>query len=199
MKNNPGVPFLSRPGGKKKMLSSTCIGNKHERKVIPSVFHQRNFCTTNNCVWLSVAIAVYFANIEDGLFLLQPMKQDPEKYHNLYFWKEPGQKMMDSHNTLRKYLADSKLNWRLHRIKGVQTRELNNHILINSSEGLFVCLLCPTDCCCEHTVVIDVKKKEIYDCEENFVLELTQNNLNRCCGRNKTFLRFEMCYLIKKI
>ena len=136
MKNNPGVPFLSRPGGKKKMLSSTCIGNKHERKVIPSVFHQRNFCTTNNCVWLSVAIAVYFANIEDGLFLLQLMQPDPEKYHNLYFWKEPGQKMMDSHNTLRKYLADSKLNWRLHRIKGVQTRELNDHILINSLEGL---------------------------------------------------------------
>ena len=149
-----------------------------------------------HCVWLSVCIAIHFINEDHAAYLLSLMKGNEKNYHNLYLWKEPkcGSNSESTQRSCRFFLAHSNLPWRLEKIKRLQLPDHNNFILEESKQGIFICLLCPTDKIIEHTVTINVEKKEIYDCEEDGVMKLTRESLDRCCGKGKTFLRFENVY-----
>ena len=62
--------------------------------------------------------------------------------------------------------------------------------------GTYICFLKSHDNVTEHTVSINVDKKEIYDCEEKGVLPMTMQNLDRCCGGSKRVKNFHLCVML---
>ena len=43
-----------------------------------------------------------------------------------------------------------------------------------------------------HTVGLNLQKREIYDCMENYVMRLTRDNLSYCCGPDKEIKGIEV-------
>ena len=51
-----------------------------------------------------------------------------------------------------------------------------------------------------HVVAIDCNNKLILDCEETHKLELTNENLNRCCGFNSGGIKsIHLCFTIIEV
>ena len=196
IKTEPGKYFKIVVGGSRDR--SSIHGNYYD--VIPSHFRQSNYPDTKNCVWLAVCIAVYFADTDEGLHLLSYMRLNPDKFHNIPFWKQAGVPICDDDNmSLRAQLARTNLQWHITKIKDIRRKDYNDYIMTECKSGIYICLLCPMDNVIEHTVAIDCCKGLIYDCEEEGSLRLTQSNLDRCCGEGKTFKCFQLIYeLIKK-
>ena len=68
-----------------------------------------------------------------------------------------------------------------------ESNNLTDIILKERSEGLFVAVLKDDNDNMSHAVGIDVSKQVIYDCMEEKILELNNDNLCTCCGGNATF------------
>ena len=62
--------------------------------------------------------------------------------------------------------------------------------------GIYICFLKSHDNVTEHTIAISVDRNEIYDCEEKGVLNMTMENLHRCCGGSKRVKNFLLCVML---
>ena len=66
--------------------------------------------------------------------------------------------------------------------------------------GLFVVVLKPEETGeRSHAIGLNMWSKTIYDCMEIRDMAFTRLNLNRCCGPNKFFHRFELFCEIKPV
>ena len=81
--------------------------------------------------------------------------------------------------------------------KTVQTAGHTNtsrleYVLEQGCQGIFVALLENNAGFKTHTVGLNLQKREIYDCIENYVMRLTRENLGYCCGPNKQIKGIEV-------
>lgn len=164
-------------------------------KPIPDVFQQDQYPLTKNCVWLSVAIAIYFLDQSEGYRMLRFLEESPKKYHNLNIWKVKNKVRNNIGSSLKSYLQEIKAKWDLQRL-AMDRKKYLNYVLNECTSGIFVCFLKARDGHCEHTITINRERLEIYDCEEEGVLKLNMENLHRCCGGNKCLQSFHMCVLL---
>ena len=79
-----------------------------------------------------------------------------------------------------------------------ESNNLTDIILKERSEGLFVAVLKDDNGNMSHAVGIDVSKQVIYDCMEEKILELNNDNLCTCCGVNATFDHIAIAGELKK-
>ena len=157
---------------------------------IPSQYRQATYEKENGCVWLSACLLIHYVDDKLATAMIDHYAQDQESFEWLDVFHR--KKRSGKHNSnLCDQLRNLKNNqYDLLKIKLCNSNESNNLtdiILKERSEGLFVAVLMDDNGNMSHAVGIDVSKQVIYDCMEEKILELNNDNLCTCCGGNATF------------
>ena len=97
---------------------------------------------------------------------------------------------------LRSYLKEANSNFFLQRLN-IQRKGYLKYVMEECTTGIYICFLKSHDNVTEHCIGINVDKREIYDCEEEGVLDLSIKNINRCCGGSKEIKNFHLCVMLK--
>ena len=104
------------------------------------------------------------------------------------------------HETVQLILQNERLGYRLKKIKFPGQHCHMRFLFDNKTKGLYLCCLDPYMGSSTHVVGIDCDNKLILDCEETHKLELTNANLNRCCGFNSGGIKsIGLCFAIVQV
>jgi len=68
--------------------------------------------------------------------------------------------------------------------------DMTQYILYVKNEGIIVAMLQDKVGNGSHTIGINLEKKLIYDCQENFEMKFTLQNLSVCCRPGMIFDKF---------
>ena len=99
--------------------------------------------------------------------------------------------------TLQDFLQkDKRIPYQLKRVKK-DSKLFKDYVLNPITFGNFLCQLGTRTGQCTHVVGIDTTNNKIYDCLENYILDLNISNLNHCCGPYQNGLnKIKRCYQI---
>ena len=160
----------------------TWSSNVHEYK-FPRIGHifQRGKRGIDDhcCVWISACMLV---NLDDQTLAKTMMEFMCKKGINMGWLHLFAPKDHCDRRSLSIYLNKYHFGYQLKRAKTQNT--FVEHIMNAKSTGKYVCLLCDGNYSTTHEIGVDcdVYPKLIWDCCEDSALELSEANLDRCCG-----------------
>ena len=150
-------------------------------------YKQMSYSTENNCVWLSTAIIVSKMNKMDGDHMIQMFRKDKQKFE----WMRIKSKKKDKYDEMSSIICPPEsLQEKLQRDVGYVLKSIpkpnngcyKNKLLNDCHEGKYIVMLKLTDGQYSHVVGVDCDEKKIYDCMEDYGLELTSDNFDFCGG-----------------
>ena len=167
-----------------------CNDNTILAEKIPSEYQQENASVKNSCVWLATCLVVRSVDSNLASILLRQFKENPSKFEWIPIFNRKAKTHLTLYNLL---LWTSECNLTVTHIKVPKVytgMTQTNYILTVEKEGLIVAMLIDKNGGRSHTVGLNLKKQLIYDCQERFVLKLTNENLSLCCGPLMIFDKF---------
>ena len=183
--NSVGV----RAPSKTELTTGNIIDEKFQQQTYTS-----NYQCQNTCVWLSASMAINSVDKYEADKMIYVLNQHPKQFEwlNLFYSKDK--------NSLYQELVDVKSNYRVQKVNGVHRDEFLTYFENNCVGGLFVAVV-KSQYTGErsHAIGLNMWTKVIYDCMENRDMPFSRLNLNRCCGPNKFFHRFEYVCEIKQV
>ena len=160
--------------------------------------------TENNCVWLTAALLVRQFDEDDGNYMIDLFHKDKFSFE----WMEimpPKKKTWDKIGYKR---GTDTLLLKLQKDIGYNILKTPNHdpkhkcykgqLLDTNSTGKYIVRLSIVGGLDIHVVGIDCDNRLIWDCAEEYALELTYDNLNLCAGKDGEVLQYIIhCYQIE--
>ena len=141
----------------------------------------------NSCVWLAACLVVRSVDVDLATILLAKYTENPSKFEWLNFFNNRSKNC----NSLYKYFqwtTECKLVVCRVRIpKDILSMDMTQYILYVRNKGIIIAMLQDKVGNGSHTVGINLETQLIYDCQEQFVLQLNLANLSVCCGPNMIF------------
>ena len=187
--NSKGSVFVCKDMyGSRNASLSTSMQSK--MKAIPSMFKQSTHSRENSCCWLTFALLVHVKNPAVAVELVEKYKKDYDRFDWLSLTKLNrdivDQRYEYGHQSLQDIVErDIKCGYRLKRKKHSNGNQCHIEFLLQpDSKGLYICVTQPRVAYATHVIGINCDDKVIYDCEEDFELKLTKDNIDLCCGMN---------------
>ena len=157
---------------------------------IPIEYQQDDETVKNSCVWLAACLVIRSVDENLATILLAKYRKEPTQFGWLRIFK----KKSENCKTLYKYFQwTTECYLAVYRVripKEYKTLTTTNYILNVKKEGLIVAILRDTLGNASHTIGINLQRQLIYDCEEEFVMKFSQDNLSVCCGPDMIFDSF---------
>lgn len=168
------------------------VGNLVNDMFLQKTYHTKFECE-NSCVWLAAAMVINTENSYEAERMIEEINKYPKKYDYLDLFNK-----RDNPSLARK-LQEINSHYRVHKVKGWDRENSLAYFMDTVKAGLYVVVLK-----CQgqggertHAVGLNMVKRRIYDCMENRDMPFTIEYLNRCCGPNREFHRFELCCELK--
>ena len=181
---------LNRGGFRDKSMASIDEKCDDVLEPIPIEYQQENGSVKNSCVWLAACLVVRSVDVDLATILLAKYTENPSKFEWLNFFNNRSKNC----NSLYKYCQwTTECNLVVCRVripKDILSMDMTQYILYVRNKGIIVAMLQDKVGNGSHTVGINLEKKLIYDCQEQFVLQLTLQNLSVCCEPGMIFDKF---------
>ena len=167
---------------------------------IPIEYQQEHNTVKNSCVWLAACLVIRSYDEDLATILLENYRKDQPKYEWLPFFNNNPAGTV---NTLYNYFKWTKECYlavtRVRVPQEYKTLSMTNYILNVKKEGFIVALLTDASGNASHTVGINLQKQLIYDCEEEFVMKLSKDNLSVSCGPGMIFAHFNLAAELRRL
>ena len=205
MKKHPDVVHYFKGGGHRKKYNDKYMEDRQaNEKVIDPKFHQTQFQHGSNCVWLSTCMLINTIDEKVSNYMVNQLvesKTNPNspnigKFEWMLFSGVPDSQC-ESTVTLQSMLQqDDNIPYQLKRMK-MNPDTFIDFIFKENTYGIYVCQLITRTGEDTHVIGIDTTNNKIYDCLERYVLDLTMDNLDHCCGPYQGGLsKIKRCYQI---
>ena len=201
----PGHEIRLTAGGRRNEEASV-KASLVDQDAIPVQFRQSSYEYEHGCVWLSACLLMNTVDSDVATLMIESYEADEGKYE----WMDIFNRKKKSRKNLRTF-SPFNLHQQLRLIKGNQydlckvqvfkdntSADVTQLILNEKNIGLFVAIISSKDGNCTHAVGIDTGSKTIYDCIEDNVLQLNEENMSLCCGPNQVFNKIEYVGELKK-
>ena len=182
---------LNEAGGRYESQKKVLTDVNSELNLNPVEYLQSSYKdrVENSCVWLSTCLLIRSFDSELAVHLLSQYKSNPIAYEWLRIHDKGANGCLTLSSSLRNdkmcYLKVCKI-----RVTSNYTNNVTGYIMNEMKEGLVIAIL-EDDCGNKsHTVGINVSLRKIYDCMEDYILDLHVDNLSKCCGPNCVFMKF---------
>ena len=167
---------------------------------IPMEYRQEHNTVANSCVWLSACLVIRSYDKDLASILFSKYRADSTKFEWLPLFNN---KRAGSNKNLYNYFkwtSECYLTVTKVRIpQEYKTLSTTHYILNVKNEGYIVALLKDASGNSSHTVGINLHKQLIYDCEEKYVMKLSQDNLSRSCGPGMVFAKFNLVAELRQL
>ena len=182
--------ILNSGGSRDKAMASIDEKCEDVLEPIPIEYQQESGSVKNSCVWLAACLVVRSVDVDLATILLAKYTENPSKFEWLNFFNN-RQQTCASLYTYFQWTTECKLVVSRVRIpKDIFSMDLTQYILHVRNKGIIVAMLQDKVGNGSHTVGINLETQLIYDCQEQFVLQLNLANLSVCCGPNMIFDKF---------
>ena len=155
-------------------------------KVLHEEFLQSYYTTDNSCVWLSASLVINSVDPTEGKTTINQLQSDPHDYGWMYLFGT-----VDIMSLFLK-MQHKMSPYGITHINGIQRELYLDYIVNKCNAGLYVDLLRSSCSEISHTVGINAGSRILFDCAEPTELELTMENLSRCCGPNRKIAKTEV-------
>ena len=173
---------------------------KYILEPIPTQFQQKTYDRENSCTWLTVSMIIHMMNSVVAEKMIALYMSDYERFEWLGLTKVYRNFKSLGQETVQLILQSERFPYRLKKMKLSNDRRYIDILFDDNTKGLYLCCLEPHMGSSTHVVAIDCNNKLILDCEETHKLELTNENLNRCCGFNSGGIKsIHLCFTIIEV
>jgi hypothetical protein len=146
-----------------------------------------------SCVWFTASLLVTSRFPEIAEVMRKTYDENDELKSPMFLWVTKKNRKLAEYSLNHWLKLISKCRIRVQ--KFTIDNKCHGQAVIDALKGdkskwHFVCSLNSTGGSTTHCVGIDTHTNKIYDCEEDWELELNVENLTRCCGQGKMFIKF---------
>ena len=186
---NSGKEFVYKGFGARNTISNKDLAIFDYDMPIPDIYKQQSYTTENNCVWLSTALVVRSFDDRDGQYMIDLFLKNKQKFE----WMSiKGNKMKDDHHshemsiiygteTLQEKLQRD-IGYHLKKVPKPENRCYKDYLINDRDNGKFIVMLKLTDGQYSHVVGVDCDIGKIFDCMEEYALDLQSDNFDFCGG-----------------
>jgi hypothetical protein len=172
---------------------------KTTARFIPSMFQHSTYNREHSCCWLIFALLVHVMNPTVAVELVNMYKKDLDRFEKLAL-KRSEDTILTIQEFIQKEITCGYQMKRKKLIYGTKSHSNKCHIdyLLNPyTNGLYLCILKASPESRTHVIGINCNAKKIYDCDGLYEMQLTEDNINRCCGNNnKEIAAITTCFEI---
>lgn len=138
------------------------------------------------CVWLSACLLVNVLDKTTATKMHEYMKTNMDKCKFLYLFTGKKKNHL-GRNTLGTQIQPFK--YQLQHVTETKQQTRLEFLMSTTAIGMYICLLSDQQLGGTHAIGIDCRseKKIIWDCCESCALELSRENLDKCCGDHNVF------------
>jgi hypothetical protein len=173
--------------GKKIPMEKDCF-------VIEELFQQDTYKGYNSCVWLAAAMIINSIDRRESMVLVNELRNDPGKFDWINILPNAE---VPNNQSLYGLLRIVKSKYTVKKLRFDNSMKSNKYIMEIAEKGIFIAMLEDDTGSQTHAIGIDVQSRKIYDCEEEYELNLTYQNLSRCCGESRNFVSLNfVCEII---
>ena len=186
-KSNSGAEFVYRGFGARNTIANKDLATFDYDMPIPKCFKQQSYSTENNCVWLSTALVVNAIDINDGKYMIDLFVKNKQKFEwmsikrNKQNLHQQKISLMYATETLSEKLQRD-IGYNLKSVSKPENRCYKDYLINNKNGGKFIVMLKLTDGQYSHVVGVDCDMGKIYDCMEDYALDLNASNFDFCGG-----------------
>ena len=188
-KEHSGSEFVYKGFGARTTIENKDLAMFDYDIPVPESFRQQTYSTENNCAWLSTALIVRSIDVRDGQQMIDLFLQNKQKFE----WMSiKGNKSKGDHHSHKMSLmyGTETLQEKLQRDVGYSLKKVSkpanrcykNYLIHDNKKGKFIVMLKLTDGQYSHVVGVDCELGKIYDCMEDYALELHSDNFDFCGG-----------------
>jgi len=201
LRKNPNEHFTIGGAGARSSNSEHNKMKDATTTIIEERFQQATYDTKNSCVWLAASSLISDIDKETGekmhqLFLSNPLKFERLPFQKLGKNEDRIEKVAGTitQDTLHQLLRMN-TPYQLQNVKKDTSEENLNFLLREDNKGMFVCLLEDFNGNYDHCVAVNCSKRLVFDCMNDYVMNLTENGLAYCVGNDGGGLRrVKHCY-----
>ena len=123
--------------------------------------------------------------------MISNIEHNPVRYNDMRIFNSFRSKTMSLQKVLEQDYSGIMVRKTIKLAGHTNTSRLE-YVLEKGCQGIFVAVLEDNAGFKTHTVGLNLRKREIYDCMENCVMRLTRENLGYCCGPDKQIKGIEV-------
>ena len=184
---NNGEEFVYKGFGAREVIDNKELASFDYDIPIDQKFRQQSYSTENNCVWLSTALIVNSMDMCDGQHMIDLFVKNKQKFEWMNIKKNNKNKQ---HKKMSIIYATETLQEKLQRDVGYNLKSVpkpkggcyKNQLINDKKHGKFIVMLKLTDGQYSHVVGVDCDLGKIFDCMEDYALDLTTENFDFCGG-----------------
>ena len=148
----------------------------------------------NGCIWLATCQIMFTLNTDLASRMINEYQKDPTKYEYIRLFKCNRPSAI---SLAEKIDSIHGCEYRIEHVKCTANNTLTDYVLNIRTSGYFVAIIRDGYGGRTHAIGIDVAKRVVYDSMEKLKLKLNSDTLNKCCGQDRSFTKFEIVAELK--